>query len=63
MGERFGGKYGNPFFEGKIGGQNDRAFLVAVGDDIEEKLGPAGRQGNEAQFVEDEQIGDGLGLF
>jgi hypothetical protein len=56
VGEGLGGENRDPLLKRQIGTQNDRAFLVTVGYHVEEKFGSAGRQGHEAEFVQNEQI-------
>ena len=45
-----------PFVEGRVGGHQDGAPLLALGEDFEEQLRPGARQGREAQFVDDQQV-------
>ena len=45
-----------PLVEGQIGGHQDGAPLVALGEDPEEQFRPGAGQGHEAQFVDDQQI-------
>ena len=43
-----------PVFEGPIGSDDDRASLIALRDDLEEKIGPMLVDGQIAQFIEEE---------
>ena len=45
-----------PFVEGQIGGHHDGAPLVALAEDLEEEFRAGGGQGDEAQFVDDQQV-------
>ena len=44
-----------PLIEGQVGGDQDGAALVALAEDLEEEFRPGGGQGDEAQFVNDQQ--------
>ena len=44
-----------PLVEGKVGGHQDGAPLVALAEDLEEQLRPGGGQGDETQLVDDQQ--------
>ena len=40
---------------GQVGGDQDGAPLAALAEDLEEQLRPGGGQGDEAQFIDDQQ--------
>jgi hypothetical protein len=42
--------------EGQVGGNQDRAALIALAEDVQEQLGSGLGQGHEAQFVDDEEL-------
>ena len=44
-----------PLVEGQVGGDQDGAPLAALAEDLEEQFSPGGGQGDEAQFVDDQQ--------
>ena len=44
-----------PLIEGQVGGDQDGAPLVALAEDLEEQFRHGGGQGDEAQFVDDQQ--------
>ena len=44
-----------PLIERQVGGDQDGAALVALGEDLEEQFRSGGGQGDEAQFVYDQQ--------
>ena len=44
-----------PLIERQVGGDQDGAALVALGEDLEEQFRSGGGQGDEAQFVDDQQ--------
>jgi len=50
------GKDFSPLAKHLIGGDQQRAFEVAAGDDLEEQVGVAGVIGEIAELVEDEQL-------
>jgi hypothetical protein len=52
-----------PFVEGQVRGDDDRAALVALGDDLEEQLGAGLAERHEAEFVDDQQLLAGEGLL
>ena len=54
-GEAFRAKHFGPFVEGEVGGDQDGTPLVALAEDFEEQFHSGGGQGNEAQFVDDQQ--------
>ncbi len=60
-GEAFRSEDLGPLIEGQIGGYKDGALLVALAEDLEDRLGPGAGQGYKAQFVDDQLFG-GLGL-
>ena len=49
-----------PLLVGEVGGEDDRAQLVAAADNVEEQVGGAAVAGDVAELVEDEQIGRGI---
>ena len=54
-GEPLGAEDVGPFVEGQVGGDQDGAPLVALAEDLEEEFRAGGGQGDEAQFVDDQQ--------
>ena len=52
-----------PLVEGQVRGNDDRAALVALGDDLEEQLCAGFAERNEAQLVDDQQIIPGKALL
>ena len=55
-GEPLGAESLGPFVEGQIAGDQRRASLVFLGDQLEEEFRPGLGQGNKAQFVDDQQF-------
>src|SRR6185437_16237727 len=49
-----------PGGDGPVGGQDDRGLQVPLGDDLEQRGGGLGRQGQVAQFVDHEERGAGV---
>ena len=45
-----------PFIERQVGGDDDGAALVALRDDLEEKLGPGLAQWHKTQLINDQQV-------
>ena len=45
-----------PFVEGEVGGAQDGPALVALAEDLEEEFRAGGGQGDEAQFVDDQEV-------
>ena len=58
-GEAFRPEDRSPFVEGQVGGDQDGAPLVALAEDLEEEFRSVGGQGDEAQFVDDQQVQTG----
>ena len=54
-GEAFRTEHPGPLIEGQVGGDQDGPALVALAEDLEEEVSPGGGQGDEAQFVDDQQ--------
>ena len=54
------GEDGVPVLERQIGGDEQRAMLVAAADELEEKVGGAGVVGEVAQFVDHDQRRPGV---
>ena len=54
-GEAFRAKHFGPLVEGEVGGDQDGSPFVALAEDIEEEFRAGGGQGDEAQFVDDQQ--------
>ena len=52
----------DPFGEGEIGGDDGRAALVAVGEDVEEQLAAGAVEWHEAELVADQEV-DSLKLL
>jgi hypothetical protein len=50
---------GWPVLVGLVGGQHDRAALVALADDLEQQVCPAFVDGQVAQLINDEKLGSG----
>jgi hypothetical protein len=46
----------DPFAEKQVGGDDQRAALVALGDDLEDELGGSFGQGQLAEFVEHDEL-------
>ena len=46
----------SPFIEGEVGGHQDGAPLVALAENLEEQFRAGSGQGDEAQFVDDQQV-------
>ncbi len=44
-----------PLVEGEVGGDDRRATLVAVGEEVEQQLAAGALEGHEAEFVDDQQ--------
>src|SRR5271154_837217 len=55
-GEALGGEHAGPLVEGQIAGDDDRAALVALAEDLEQQLGASRREGHVAQLVDDQQL-------
>ena len=47
----------DPLGEGEVGGDDGRAALVAVGEDVEEQLAAGAVEGHEAELVADQEVG------
>ena len=45
----------HPLAEGEVGGDDRRAPLVAVGEEVEQQLAAGALEGHEAEFVDDQQ--------
>jgi hypothetical protein len=56
--QALGSEHVGPFVEGQVRGDDDRAALVSLGDDLEEQLGAGLAEWYEAQFVDDEEVLD-----
>ena len=54
-GEAFGAEDAGPFIERQIGRDDGRPALVALGEDLEEQFGAGWRQGDVAQFIDDQE--------
>ena len=52
-----------PFIEWQVGGDDDGAALVALGDDLEQQPGAGLAERNEAEFIDDQQVLAGLQLL
>ena len=55
-GEPLGAEHVGPLVEGQVGGDQDGAPLVALGEDLEGQLGRGAGQGDKTQFVYDQQV-------
>ena len=53
---------GAPFPEGSIRGQHDRSGFITSGNHLEQQIGPALVDGQITQFIEQEEVGTGIGL-
>ena len=53
----------SPFVEGKICGHEDRSSLVTLAEDLEQELSTGLGQGNEAEFIDNEQLETGQFLL
>ena len=62
-GQPFRAEHLGPLDEGQVGGHQDRSTLVTLAEHLEEQLGASLGQGHEAQFVDDQKLGDGLSLI
>ena len=58
-GEAFRTEDLGPLIERQVGGDQDGAPLVALAEDLEEEFRAGGGQGDEAQFVDDQQAETG----
>ena len=58
-GEALRTEHVSPLVEGQVGGDQDGAPFVALAEDLEEEFRAGGGQGDEAQFVDDEQLEPG----
>ena len=58
-GEAFRAEDSGPLVKGEIGGHHDGAPLVALAEDLEDQFRAGSGQGDEAQFVDDQQIHNG----
>ena len=54
-GEAFGAEHLGPFVERQVGGDHDRAALVALAEDLEQQLGAGLGERHEAELVDDQQ--------
>ena len=54
-GELLIAEYLDPLAEGEVGGHQGGAALIAVGEQVEEQLAAGAVEGNEPQFVDDQQ--------
>src|ERR1019366_4080562 len=54
--EALGGEHAGPLVEGQVAGDDNRAALVALAEDLEQQLGAGRRQRNVAQLVDDQQL-------
>lgn len=55
-GEAFGTEGFGPFFERQIAGDQRRAALIALRDQLEEKFSAGFAEGNLAQLIDDQQF-------
>ena len=55
-GEALGTKDLGPFVERQVGRDDEGAALVALRDNLKEQLGAGFTEGNEAQFVDNQQV-------
>ena len=60
LGEPGVGEDLGPFAEGQVGGDDQRAAFVALGEDLEDQLGGAVGQCEIAELVEDDELGAGV---
>ena len=54
--EPLGAEHAGPLVEGQVAGDDDRAALVALAEDLEQQLGTGLCERNVAQFVDDQQL-------
>ena len=54
--EALGGEHAGPLVEGQVAGDDDRAALVALAEDLEQQLGAGRRQRNVSQLVNDQKL-------
>ena len=52
----FIGEYLGPLAEGQVGGNQERTLLVALADEREEQVRTLLRKGQEAQFVDENEL-------
>ena len=55
-GQALGGEHAGPLVEGQVAGDDDRAALVALAEDLEQQLGAGRRQRDVAQLVDDQKL-------
>ena len=55
-GEPLGAWHLGPLVEGQVGGDEDRASLVALAEDLEQQLCAGLGERHEAEFVDDAQL-------
>ena len=55
-GEPLGAEDLCPLVEGQVGGDEDRACLVALAEDLEQQLCAGLGERDEAEFVDDEEL-------
>ena len=60
LGEAGVGEDLGPFAEGQVGGDDQRAAFVALGEDLEDELGGAVGQREVAELVNDDELGAGV---
>ena len=54
--EPLGAEHSGPLVEGQVAGDDDRAALVALAEDLEQQLGAGLRERHVAQLVDDQQL-------
>jgi hypothetical protein len=57
--EALGAEHAGPFVEGQVAGDDDRAALVALAQDLEKQLGAGLGQWRIAELVDDQQVVSG----
>ena len=55
-GKMFLSHHGIPITEFEVGGDNDRATFVERRAELKEEIGPVTVKGNEAEFIQDQEI-------
>src|SRR5262245_53600228 len=51
-----------PVAKALVTGQEDRAFFIPAADELKEEIGPLPVDGDIADLVDDEQLGDAVGF-
>ena len=54
--QALGGKHAGPLVEGQVAGDDNRAALIALTEDLEQQLGAGRRERNVAQLIDDQKL-------